>query len=167
MGLEGNTISIYDRCKKKQIQIHQLHVKIQELNWCKKRNSNTTNSREKCNHLRYLIPRSICDAWRENRKCLNVKTCSSWRKGLPVLKLQEKVISFFKKENKFDVYFSDVWVVVWYFALRLRLPFCHSMENWCVRAISCIGLESPPPHTHVPYSSNTIIPHSFNALQCK
>ena len=54
-------------------QINQLHVEFQELNWCKKRNSNTTNSREKCNHLRYLIPRSICDAWRENRKCLKRK----------------------------------------------------------------------------------------------
>ena len=73
IGLEANTISIYDRCKKKQTQIYQLHVEFQELNWCKKRNSNTTNSREKCNYLRYLIPRSICDAWRENRKCLKRK----------------------------------------------------------------------------------------------
>ena len=96
-----------------------------------------------------MLEEKIENAWRENRKCLNVKTCSSWRKGSPVLKLQEKVILFLKKKQKqFDVYFSDVWVVVWYFALRLRLPFCHSMENWCVRAISCIGLEPTPTHPH-------------------
>ena len=134
-----------------QIQIYQLHVEFQELNGCKKRNSNTTISREKCNYLRYLIPRSICDAWRENRKCLNVKTCLSWRKGLPVLKLQEKVISFFKKnqkEKQVDVYFRDVWFVVWYFALRLRL--CHSAIPWKIGVSEQfpVLVWSPPPHPH-------------------
>ena len=110
---------------KKQIQIYQLHVEFQELNWCKKRNSNTTNSREKCNHLRYLIPRSICDAWRENRKCLNVKTCSSWRKGLPVLKLQEKVIS----KRKINLMF----ILVMFELLSDILHWdyvCHSAIPW-------------------------------------
>ena len=65
--------SKYPLNKWQKNQINQLHVEFQELNWCKKRNSNTTNSREKCNYLRYLIPRSICDARRENRKCLKRK----------------------------------------------------------------------------------------------
>ena len=69
----------------KKIQIYQLHVEFQELNWCKKRNSNTTNSREKCNHLRYLIPRSICNveekienAWMSKPARAGEKACPFW-----------------------------------------------------------------------------------------
>ena len=99
-----------------------------------------------------MLEEKIENAWMSKSAWAGEKACPFWNSRR----------RWYQKEKQFDVYFSDVWVVVWYFALRLRLPFCHSMENWCVRAISCIGLESPPP-THIPYLSNTIIPHPYNA----
>ena len=133
-------------------------LEAEERNWKLEFQNIFSSEREECHmnrvgskyHLniwqmhRYLIPRSVCDAWKENRKCLNVKTCSSWRKGLPVLKLQEKVISFFKKKNNL------MFILVMFELLSDILHWdyvCHSAIPWKIGVSEQfpVLVWSPPP----------------------